>query len=88
MWQSFNMPVLYGETYAALTTFQNAPRQTRPVGLSAAGSFDIDFSLLDTLPQAGALGADDPAPATEVQLVLEIDSRASSIKPTWVSRCK
>lgn len=87
VWQRFNMPVRYGESEATLTTFQKTPRQTRPVGLSAAGSFDIDFSVLNTLPQAGALGINDPAPATEVQLVLEIDSRASSLRPTWVSRC-
>jgi hypothetical protein len=88
VWQSFNMPVRYGESEATLTTFMNTPRQTRPVGLSAAGAFDIDFSVLSSLPQQGALGLNDPAPATEVQLVLEIDSRASGTRPTWVSRCK
>jgi hypothetical protein len=88
VWRSFNLPVRYGESEASLTTFLNTPRQTRPVGLSAAGAFDIDFSVLSTLPQQGGLGANDPAPATEIQLVLEIDSRASGTLPTWVSRCK
>jgi len=88
VWQSFTMPVRYGESESTVATFLNTPRQTRPVGLSAAGAFDVDFSVLDTLPQQGGFGADDPAPATEVQLVLEIDSRASGTRPTWVSRCK
>jgi subtilisin-like proprotein convertase family protein len=87
VWQSFDMPVRYGESEAALTTFQATLRQTRPVGLSAAGMFDIDFSVLNTLPQAGALAPNDPVPATEIQLILELDSRASGSRPTWVQRC-
>jgi hypothetical protein len=88
VWQAFNLPVRYGEPEATVSTFLNTPRQTRPVGLSASGEFDVDFSVLGSLPQQGALGADDPAPATEIQLVLEIDSRASATRPTWVSRCQ
>ncbi|MGN6111282.1 MAG: FG-GAP-like repeat-containing protein [Kofleriaceae bacterium] len=88
VWQSFNMPVRYGVSGAALTTFEATARQTRPVGLSATGSFNIDFSILDTLPDAGRLGADNPSPATEVFLLLEIDSAANGTRPTWVSRCR
>ncbi|MGN6104311.1 MAG: hypothetical protein ACTHU0_04345, partial [Kofleriaceae bacterium] len=88
VWQGFNLPVRYGDTDDTLTTFLSTPRQTRPVGLSAAGSFEIDFSILSTLPRAGGFGLDDSRPATEIQLVLELDSRASATRPTWISRCQ
>lgn len=88
LWQHFELPVRYGETEAALTTFLAAPRQTRPVGLSAMGVFDVDFAVLAGLPGHGAFDATDPFPATEIQLIMEIDSRASSARPTWVSRCQ
>jgi hypothetical protein len=68
--------------------FAASPRQTRPVGLSASGTFDLDFSVLDTLGVTGGFDANDPvAEATDVVLLLEIDSRASATQPTWVDRC-
>jgi hypothetical protein len=90
VWQSFDLPVRYGETEQAVHTFGATPLQTRPVGLSASGSFDVDFSILDTLPQHGAFDANDPLPVTEVQLVMELDSRAVATdeRPAWVKRCR
>jgi hypothetical protein len=93
-WQRFVLPVRYGEDEATVTTFQATPRQTRPVGLSASGAFDVDFSVLDTLPNHGEFDLDDghghanPFPVTGVQLVMELDSRAVGTGPTWVNRCK
>ena len=87
VWQHYEVPVRYGESEAALTTFLAASRQTRPVGLSPTGQFDLDFSILDTLSPSG-LAPDDPTPATAVSLVLEIDSRAVASRPTWVNRCQ
>lgn len=89
VWRAFNLPVRYGESEASVATVR-APHTTttRPVGLSAVGAFDVDFSVVPSLPQQGGFSPTDDMPATEVQLVLEIDSRASGSLPTWVNRCK
>jgi hypothetical protein len=88
VWQNFDLPVRYGENEAAVTTFNATPRQTRPVGLSANGAFDLDFSILNTLPAHGHFDANDTFPVTEVALVMELDSRATGTRPTWVRRCQ
>jgi hypothetical protein len=85
LWQHFLVPVRYGEAHEAVTAFQSIPLQTRPVGLSPTGAFDIDFSVLSTLVNSGF---DGDTPPSEVALVLEIDSRAVGEKPTWVDRCQ
>lgn len=87
LWQHFLVPVIYGETTAALTNFLATPRQTRPVGLSPTGAFDIDFSVLDTLANSGFQPSNEFQPS-EVALVLELDSRAIGPQPTWVDRCR
>jgi hypothetical protein len=88
VWQNFDLPVRYGESDLAVRTFRDTPRQTRPIGLSASGIFDLDFSVLGTLPQHGQFDPDDIAPVTEVHLVLELDSRAVGTRPTWIHRCQ
>lgn len=87
-WQSFDVPVRYGENEAAVQTFLSSPRQQRPIGLSATGGFDFDFSILDRLPSSGQFNLNDPFPVTEVALVMELDSRAVGDRPAWVNRCK
>jgi hypothetical protein len=90
-WQRVVLPVRYGEDEAAATTFQLTPRQQRPVGLSASGAFDVDFSVLNTLPQHGEFDIQDNRfPIIGIQLVMELDSRAVGANdvPTWVNRCK
>jgi len=81
------VPVKYGESESALDVFTHMPRRSRPVGLSATGSFDIDFSVLGGLPDRGGFVVDGVQAATEVQLIMELDSRATGTRPTWISRC-
>ena len=90
VWQSFTLPVRYGEYEQAWSMFDTIPVRTRPVGLSAAGTFDIDFSILKTLDaEAGFVDPDNGhSVVTDVALVMELDSRASSTLPTWLQRCK
>jgi hypothetical protein len=88
VWQSFMVPVKYGESESALDVFTHMPRRSRPVGLSATGSFDIDFSVLSGLPDRGGFVVDGVQAATEVQLIMELDSRATGTRPTWISRCQ
>ena len=86
-WQQFDTPLLYGENEDARTTFLNSPHQTRPLGLSAAGTFDLDFSGINALPNHGHLDHGDSQPVTEIVLVMELDSRAVGSGPSWVSTC-
>jgi hypothetical protein len=90
VWQLFELPVRYGESETAQTTFLAGPRQTRPVGLSASGTFDVDFSVLVDLAGHGGFDHDTSVshPPSAVQLIMEIDSRQSGTFPTWVSRCR
>jgi hypothetical protein len=88
-WQSYDLPVRYGESDAALSVFGATPRQGRPIGLSASGTFDLDFSVLDSLPHDGQFDAGDAFPVTEVQLIMELDSRAVAAPgASWVKRCQ
>lgn len=88
VWQVIDLPVRYGENEATLDTFRATPRQARPIGLSASGSFDLDFSVLNTLTKHGQFDPSDPFPVTAINLVMELDSRAVGDRPTWVKRCK
>jgi len=86
--QRFETLWRYGDDgRGALTDFATAPRTVRPVGLSPFGTFDLDFRVLDQLHNTG-FESTNAAPATEIVLMLEVDSRAVGSVVSGVRRCQ
>ncbi|AKF03566.1 hypothetical protein [Sandaracinus amylolyticus] len=96
IWQQFQIPVLYGSYTGALSTFVQraitsgaAELPEGAVGLSPFGSMEIDFQGLQQL-RSGALGDGITTPgteATEIVLVMQIDSRSTAAPLSWVPQC-
>jgi hypothetical protein len=81
------MPIIYGDASDfARTTFMTAPKFARPLGVSPFGTFWIDFSVLDAL--SAPSGFDGPTPATEIVLLMELDSKEVDGPLTWIPVCQ
>ncbi|UJR83960.1 hypothetical protein [Sandaracinus amylolyticus] len=96
IWQQFQVPVLYGSYTGALSTFVQraitsgaAELPEGAVGLSPFGSMEIDFQGLTSL-RDGALGdgiTTQGTEATEIVLVMQIDSRSTATPLAWIPQC-
>jgi hypothetical protein len=95
IWESFQLPILYGSYTGALDTFVAraltsgaAELPEGPLGLSPFGTLEINFQGLRAL-RDGVLGDGITTPgleATEMALVMQVDSRTSS-GVSWVDAC-
>ncbi|HJL27160.1 MAG TPA: hypothetical protein RMH80_33385, partial [Polyangiaceae bacterium LLY-WYZ-15_(1-7)] len=95
VWQSFQIPVLYGRPSEPLEAFATRVLDaggealpTGPAGLSPFGSLEIDFQGLAALRDAGRdgiVGAGDDA--FEVALVMQVDSRSIAEPVDWLAAC-
>jgi hypothetical protein len=82
------MPIIYGE---ALQMRDNARPKltTQPaVGLSPFTSFDVDFSEITSLEQGDPGAGFEDDFASELVVVMQVDSRLSSSPMSWIRACR
>lgn len=84
IFDTFNADLLYGVKDTAINVFRTHASATRPVGLSPFGTFRIDFSALDTMPAPTGLDEE----ASEMVLVMELDSRQVTRGLDWIGVCQ
>lgn len=95
-WQPFQIPILYGTYTGALSTFvdrvlgsSSTVLPEGPAGLSPFGEIEINFEGLEDL-RGGMLGDGITTPgseATELVLVMQVDSRSTAQPLSWVPQC-
>ncbi len=95
-WQPFQIPILYGTYTGALSTFvdrvlgsSSTVLPEGPAGLSPFGELEINFEGLEDL-RGGMLGDGITTPgseATELVLVMQVDSRSTAQPLSWVPQC-
>ncbi len=96
--QSLSIPIIHGEPDEALELFHNLPRPERLVGLSPFTHFDVNFAALaqlraqpgneDGFRQLDPFTGEETFVATEVMLVMELDSRGVGAPMQGVDVCR
>lgn len=80
VWQQLDAKLRYGISGDAIITFKQAPRDTRPVGLSPFGTYRVDFENGWSNP-----GLKD---GQELVVVFELASQAVGAPLGWINACK
>jgi hypothetical protein len=87
-YNSFELPIIYGEALDLKDNARPKLATQQAVGLSPFTSFDVDFSEITSIENGDPGSGFDDRYASELVVVMQVDSRGSGAAMPWIRACK